>query len=191
MSLAFGEPNTFSYPRLVIRFEGLPFQQRLEQLHGPDVFEYVLPLLEYIFDEAPLQKTLVHPFNHAKNPPPINCIQSSPKTWMAWREIAIALHDWLRDNKDERDSDEWLWTVNIFWIAYSACNPSFPLGKWDPVIAWDPKIVPITCEHVTQRAQGLNLRSSCKNQSWVVWNDWIALRKVWCQSGVLASDFEV
>ena len=44
---------------------------------------------------------------------------------------------WLASVSDS--TQQWAWGCDIFWLAFIAANPEFPLGRW-PI--WNLKITP-------------------------------------------------
>jgi hypothetical protein len=56
------------------------------------------------------------------------------KSWVA---LAERIQNWLLDVVLDTHSQEWLWGREVFWIAFIAAYPLFPLGSW---LMWNSKI---------------------------------------------------
>lgn len=118
-------------------------------------------------------------------------MKEPPESTEDWRSVARSLHEWLRANQEQKDVDEWKWVVNLFWIANAACNPAFPKSPCDQAVEWDLNIVPLLCEHISQKGEGLDqdLPISVHEVAWLVWQDWLELRQHWLLRGVFPEEY--
>jgi hypothetical protein len=55
----------------------------------------------------------------------------------AWATLASRIQDWLIFYIHDEHLPHWKWGAEVFWIAFVAAFPSFPLGDW---ALWDARI---------------------------------------------------
>ena len=55
----------------------------------------------------------------------------------AWSSLASQIQQWLIFCLRDEGTPHWKWGVDVFWVAFIAAYPSFPLGEWP---LWDTRI---------------------------------------------------
>ena len=55
----------------------------------------------------------------------------------AWSSLASQIQQWLIFCLRDEGTPHWKWGVEVFWVAFVASYPSFPLGEWP---LWDSRI---------------------------------------------------
>ncbi|KAF8256789.1 hypothetical protein EI94DRAFT_1762787 [Lactarius quietus] len=55
----------------------------------------------------------------------------------AWSTLASKIQQWLIFCIRDQELPHWKWGVEVFWVAFVAAFPSFPLGDWP---LWDSRI---------------------------------------------------
>ena len=55
----------------------------------------------------------------------------------AWLSLASQIQQWLIFCLRDEGTPHWKWGVEVFWVAFIAAHPSFPLGEWP---LWDSRI---------------------------------------------------
>ncbi|KAF8266575.1 hypothetical protein EI94DRAFT_1732816 [Lactarius quietus] len=55
----------------------------------------------------------------------------------AWVTLASQVQNWLIFYIQDQHLPHWKWGAEVFWIAFVATFPSFPLGDWP---LWDMRI---------------------------------------------------
>jgi hypothetical protein len=55
----------------------------------------------------------------------------------AWTTLASRIQNWLIFYIQDDHLPHWKWGAEVFWIAFFAAFPSFPLGDWP---LWDVRI---------------------------------------------------
>ena len=59
----------------------------------------------------------------------------NPKATQDWWQLAQRIQDWLLNIP--RDSQQWTWGRDVFWLAFVGAHPNFPLERWS---LWDTRI---------------------------------------------------
>ncbi|KAM6491457.1 hypothetical protein JOM56_013026, partial [Amanita muscaria] len=54
-----------------------------------------------------------------------------------WKPLVDKISHWLTAIIIDQSTPEWLWGLEVFWMAYFAAYPSFPAGEWPK---WNPNI---------------------------------------------------
>ncbi|KAG8923116.1 hypothetical protein FRC02_011340 [Tulasnella sp. 418] len=60
-----------------------------------------------------------------------------PSNHACWSKLAGGIQDWLVNDVCDRESQQWTWGVEAFWISFIAAHPAFPVGSWP---TWDCRI---------------------------------------------------
>ncbi|KAH8978819.1 hypothetical protein EDB86DRAFT_2990605 [Lactarius hatsudake] len=55
----------------------------------------------------------------------------------AWASLASQIEQWLIHCIQDQHTSHWKWGVEVFWAAFLAAYPCFPLGEWP---RWDTRI---------------------------------------------------
>ncbi|KAM6499606.1 hypothetical protein JOM56_005114 [Amanita muscaria] len=55
----------------------------------------------------------------------------------SWKPLVDKISHWLTTIVIDQSTPEWLWGLEVFWMAYFAAYPSFPAGEWPK---WNPNI---------------------------------------------------
>ncbi|KAH9015520.1 hypothetical protein EDB85DRAFT_2211073 [Lactarius pseudohatsudake] len=90
------------------------------------------------FPELPLSEGLP---SHSTHVVPISFLPLSPTfdkaSAVAWTSLASRIQQWLVYYIQDQHLPHWKWGAEVFWTAFVAAFPSFPLGNWP---LWDVRI---------------------------------------------------
>ena len=93
------------------------------------------------FCHAPAGPTSQHPSASQTHVVPISFLPLSPAfnkaSTVAWASLAFRVQQWLVYYIRDQHLPHWKWGAEVFWTAFIAAFPSFPLGDWPP---WDVRI---------------------------------------------------
>ena len=95
---------------------------------------------------ASAQMNLLYQFN---NDEPLTCateVQEIPISFLplllsinhqdaqSWSKLVKIISNWLVNDVKSLKRQEWMWGIDVFWMAFIATHLSFPSGTW---LVWD------------------------------------------------------
>jgi hypothetical protein len=120
---------------------------------------------------------------------PISFLPLSPTfnkaSTVAWETLAFRVQHWLIYYIRDQQLPHWKWGNEVFWTAFIAAFPTFPLGDWPP---WDVRIpmagafinkqvVAADFDEITQRANECTAEDLIKRRE-ELWEEFCKLVKV-------------
>lgn len=108
---------------------------------------------------------------------PISFLPLSPKfnktSAVAWASLAFRIQQWLLHFIQDQHLPHWKWGADVFWTAFIAAFPNFPLGSWPP---WDGRI-PLTGAVVNKHVIGTDFEEISRRASESTGDDLIKRRE--------------
>ncbi|KAH8993097.1 hypothetical protein EDB83DRAFT_2478248 [Lactarius deliciosus] len=172
-----------------LTFEGnLP-----HDLHDSEVpFELTVHLLPEFASLCPVIQTIDHcpgavrprseevqPNTTQTHVVPISFLPLAPafdkSSTVAWVTLASRVQSWLTFYIQDQDLLHWKWGAEVFWIAFIAAFPSFPLGEWP---LWDRQVVPNDFEETVQRSSERTSEEDLSKRREELWRDFCKVVKV-------------
>ena len=104
----------------------------------------------------------------------------------AWVTLASRIQNWLIFYIQDQHLAHWKWGSEVFWIAFVAAFPSFPLGEWP---LWDVRIplagafiekqvLPNNFEEAARQASELTSEEDLIKRREELWEDFCKVVKV-------------
>ncbi|KAI0040148.1 hypothetical protein FA95DRAFT_1650771 [Auriscalpium vulgare] len=88
---------------------------------------------------------------------------------VSWGKLACAVQDWLISPESCLSESHWSWGVDLFWLAFIAAYPTFPLGEWP---SWNRRI-PFNSPFLNSRMnigiEGSDITEA--ERRWTLWQD--------------------